>query len=216
MATYRRDHVDVRNRLAELGWKIEELLEVADAMVRARRSCTDNDPPSAPGWMSWKDGTRRLREIGRTKGLEKADIDQIPYVLDLKRHLRLAVSNADDGTGIENRVPQNQNKKGPGTDRAVNGNEGCLFSDLPRIPLSKIPPTPGIYVTWFLLVYSIGDTVRAELSCPVSFDGRYFTGFSERIILLGEGDDGGVSVRRDPISPTEPEFDIPVSRKPEK
>src|SRR5262249_13461386 len=122
-AVFRTNPVEVSNRLDQLGWTADELLEVAEAMVAARFSCTDNDPSSAPGWMSWKDGTRRLREIGTLKGLSKADVGQIPCVVDTDRKLKFSVSNTDDGTAIEDRVPQNQSKKGPGTEQAVDGNQ---------------------------------------------------------------------------------------------
>src|SRR5580692_6573285 len=211
-AAFRINSVEVSNRLEELGWTVEELLEVAETMVAARFSCTDNDPSSAPGWMSWKDGTRRIREIGSLKGLKKADIDQIPCVVDYKRKLKFSVSNADDGTAIEGRVPQNQSKKGPGTGRAVTGNQGSLFDpkDVPSIPLSQVKAQPGFLVSWFLLVYVDGDDLRAELSCPVEIEGGFFTDFSERIVLTGPGGGGGVKKRgADPDDGDPMEFDIP-------
>src|ERR1700732_4105873 len=57
VAIFLDNPVEVVNRLDSLGWKREELLEVVDAMVRARYNCTDNDPSGAAGWMAWKDGT---------------------------------------------------------------------------------------------------------------------------------------------------------------
>jgi hypothetical protein len=215
-AVFRTNPVEVSNRLEELGWTAEELLEVAESMVAARFSCTENDPSSAPGWMSWKDGTRRMREIGSLKGLTKADIDQIPCIIDTKRKLKFSVSNTDDGTAIEGRTPQNHSKKGPGTDRAVTGNQGSLFDpkDAPVVPLSKMKAQPGLLVSWFLLVYVDGDDFRAELSCPVEIEGGFFTDFSERIVLTGPNGSGGVKKRSDEPDDGNPmEFDIPVTRK---
>jgi hypothetical protein len=215
-AIFRNNPIEVTNRLDELGWTREDLLEIAQAMVEARNSCTDNDPASAPGWMSWKAGTRRMREIGRTKGLEKADIDQIPCLLDQTRKLRFSVVNTDDGTGIEGRVPQNQSKKGAGTDRAVNDNQDLLFdaADVPVVPLSSIGAQPGIVVSWLLLVHSAGDVFRAEFSCPIEISGGFFADFSERNVLIGPNDDGGNAVRRNkPDWDGGSEFEIPVSRK---
>ena len=215
-AVFRTNSVEVSNRLEELGWTAEELLEVSEAMVAARFSCTENDPSSAPGWMSWKDGTRRVREIGSLKGLTKADIDQIPCIVDTKRKLKFSVSNTDDGTAIEGRIPQNHSKKGPGTDRAVTGNQGSLFDpkDAPVVPLSKMKAQPGLLVSWFLLVYVDGDDFRAELSCPVEIEGGFFTDFSERIVLTGPNGGGGVKKRSDEPDDGDPmEFDIPVTRK---
>jgi hypothetical protein len=214
-AIYLANPIDVDNRLEILGWARSELLEVVGAMVAARHSCTDNDPTAAPGWMSWKDGTRRIREIGRAKGLHKDEFAQIPCVFDSKRKLRFSVSNTDDGTALEDRIPQNRSKKGPGTEGAANGNK-YLFDGLDGwsekiTPLSRMRPQPGIIVSWFLLVYCEGDDVRAELSCPIEVDGGFFADFHERIVLIGPDDGSGGIGRRLPDEG--PEFDIPVSRK---
>lgn len=217
-AVFRTNPVEVSNRLEQLGWAAEELLEIAETMMAARFSCTDNDPASAPGWMSWKDGTRRMREIGTMKGLVKAEIGQIPCVVDPVRKLKFSVSNTDDGTAIEGRTPQNQSKKGPGTERAVDGNQDLLFDprDVPVVALSALRPQPGVLVSWFLLVYVDGDDLRAELSCPVAIENGFFAEFSERIVLAapGRSGDGGIRKRDDEPDDGGPtEYDIPVTRK---
>ena len=213
-AIYVANPIEFGNRLEGLGWTRDELLEVVSAMVSARHSCTDNDPSSAPGWMSWKEGTRRLREIGRSKGLHKEEFDQIPCVFDLERKLQFSVTNTDDGTAIQNKTPQNRTKKGPGTESAVTGNKS-LFDGLEGLfenvtPISRMSPQPGIIVSWFLMVYCEGDQVQAKLSCPISVEGGFFADFHERIVLIGPDDDSG-GFRRHPDDG--PEFEIPVSRK---
>lgn len=210
-----RNQIEVANRLEQLGWSVEQLLEVAGAMIAARNSCTENDPSSAPGWMAWKDGTRRLREIGLPMGLVRDETDQIPWVLDPVRGIKFAVSNTDDGTGLADRTPQNRSKKGPATERAVSGNQGQLFDDFAPsnvVPISRIGRQPGLIVAWYLCVYGEGDDVRAELSCPVASEAGYFTSFVERIFLIGgEPSDGGVKRRGDEDDGHE--FEINVSRK---
>lgn len=213
---FRSTSIEVANRLEQLGWTREELLEVVDAMVASRNSCTDNDPSSAPGWMSWKDGTRRLREIARPKGLEKSEADQIPWAVDVERGIRFAVSNTDNGTGLPYpRQPQNRSKKGPATDRAISSNQGCLFDfdDMlgKVVPLSMAGRQPGIVVSWYLCVYAEGDEVRAELSCPAALEGGFFAGFLERIVLIGSDPGDGITRRRD--DDDGPEYEIPVTRK---
>src|SRR6266478_497007 len=115
--------IEINNRLETLGWKREDLLEVVQSMVGARNSCTENDPPSAPGWKAWCDGTRRLREIGTLLGLDRDEGGQISSIYDRKRGVKIAVCNTDDGTGIEARQPQNRSKKGAATDRAISTNQ---------------------------------------------------------------------------------------------
>lgn len=208
--------IEVNNRLEQLGWSANELFEVVDAMVSARNSCTDNDPTSAAGWMAWKEGTRRLRELGRPKGLEKFDADQIPWLLDRERGVRFAVSNTDDGTGLSApRQPQNRNKKGPATDRAVATNQGSFMDALvfgeTVIPLSKAAPQPGITVSWYLCVYSEGDEIRAELSCPSAVEAGFFADFIERIILIGPKGIGDPASRNTDYDP--PQFEINITRK---
>lgn len=219
MPIFRANPIEVDNRLEQLGWSRAELLEVVGAMVSARNSCTDNDPVSAPGWMSWKEGSRRLREIGLPKGLAKSDADQIPWVVDLGRGLRIAVSNTDEGTGQPHpQMPHNCSQKGPATNRVVGGNQLNLFAQLDAsnakvVPLTMAGPQPGIIASWYLCVFGGGEEARAELSCPVAAEGGYFTDFVERIVLLGPDDGGNPFLRREDDEGGGEEFDIPVSRK---
>lgn len=217
-AIFRANPIEVTSRLDELGWRKDQLLEVVVAMVAARNSCTANDPSSAPGWMSWKEGVRRLREIGCPMGLDKDETDQVPSVIDRERGLKFTVSNTDDCTGreIEGRVPQNRSKKGPATDRAVNNNQGSFLAALDAtmkvVPLSMAKRQPGSLVSWYVCTYAEGDEVRAELSCPVSCEAGYITDYIERIMLIGPDGLDGPLVRHD--TPDEgPEFDVPVIRK---
>lgn len=210
-----KNPIQVTNRLADLGWSMDDLLEVVSAMVRAKNGCTDNHPAGAPGWFAWAEGIRRMREFGLPRGLARADADGIPWTLDKLRGVRFAVANTDDATCVAGRTPQNRSKKGPGTDRAIESNQMSLFDHLPErsvVPITRVRSRPGIIVSWYLCVYCVGDVVHAELSCPVETEAGFFAGFAERIFLLGGeapdpfgkrmGDDDGGS-----------EFEISVSRK---
>lgn len=209
--------VEVTNRLADLGWTVEDLQEVVSTMVGARRSCTENHPPSAPGWMSWADGIRRMRDIALPKGLIRADADGIPWTFDPVRNLRFAVANTDDGTGIEGRIPQNCSKKGAATAQAVNGNQLGIFDWLPEESEAALPKGkthPITVVSWYLCVFVEGDIVRAELSCPVETEAGYFSDFSERIFVLS-GHPGDEFTKRNygTEDSVEPEYLISVTRK---
>lgn len=218
-ALVRSNPVEVQNRLAQFGFTLAELLEVVDAMAAGRNGCTENDPIGAPGWTAYKDGTRRLREIARSKGWEKDDSDQVPWVLSRGIGIRIAVCNTDDATGVEERSPQNRNRKGPAADNSVEGNQGSLFDyreDAKIVSITVPGKQPGVVVSWYLCVYSDGDARRAELSCPIAAEGGFFTDFHERIILIGP-DDPGTKVKRRgqgaDDSDDGAEFDIPVRRK---
>jgi hypothetical protein len=197
--------IEVVNRLEELGMPDRDtLIAVAEAMVSARTECTDNDPPGAPGWSSWRMGTRRLREETLSKdGWERDDTDQIPSVVCRARNIRIAVSNTDDGTCDEGgRSPQNSSKKGAATDRAIQVNQGSFF-DVLDASLTNVVAFPGnddastpTLITWYLCVYCNGEDIRAELSCPISVEAGFFSGFNERIFIVGHDGSDGMPVRR--------------------
>jgi hypothetical protein len=214
-----KNPIDVDNRLDQLRLKREKLLEVVEAMVGAKAECTDNDPPGSRGWASYRMGTRRLREVTLVeKGWEKDDTDQIASVVNRKLGIRVAVSNTDDGTSLdeEGRIPQNRSKKGAATDRAIQANQGSfmhiLDESLNVVPLNQAQQPSRSIITWYLCVYCEGDEFRAELSCPDGMDGGFFTGFVERIFIIGPESGGGALVRRR-ADDGGPEFDIPVTRK---
>src|SRR3982751_3743401 len=118
-ALFRSQPVEVQNRLEQLGLTKPLLLEVVQAMVAARNNCTENDPPSAPGWSSWRDGTRRLREVLIPHGWRKDDTEMISSAFNEKLGLKVSVSNTDAGTGVENQTPQNSSQKGAATERII-------------------------------------------------------------------------------------------------
>src|ERR1700692_4391520 len=217
--------IEVDGRLKELGVTRDQLLEIVHAMVAARAACTDNDPPSAPGWSSWRFGTRRVREILRREGWLKDDSEQLSCVVNHSSGMRIAVGNTDDATGIDSTdaIPQNRSKKGAATDRAVDGTQQSLFGPEPRKRDEKVvlfvPRTrhSASYVTFYICVFNEGDIVRAEFSCPIAVENGYFGGFSERIILVGPGDWPPEAKIKKPEpesgSGSGSEFDIQVRRK---
>ena len=211
--------IEIGNRLQSLGLNREELLEVVYAMVGAKRDCTKNFPPSAPGWLSWCYGTVRLREIKcSTEGWQKDDSDQISSVLNKKLGVKIVVSNTDyaTGLGLENTVPQNRSKKGAATERNISSNQLSFMDVLDQSLDVSYLNRKNIFgesiTTWFLCVYHEGDVVRAELSCPIKVENGFFTGFSERITIISEKDDNSPVHRRVTEEP-DIEFDIPVARK---
>ena len=207
--------IEVTNKLDSIfGLSRDNLMEVVERMVAARNSCTENDPPSAPGWKSWCDGTRRLREVVRPLGWEKDEDGHISSVFDKARNIKIAVCNTDDGTGSKNSQPQNRSKKGAATDRAVSGNQltfDSIFEGTTNV-IQMSPQGLGGLVYWYLCVYCEGEIVRAEISCPSFCENGFFKGFRERIFLIGD-DDTGDGVRRRTGPDDGSEFDIPVLRK---
>ena len=201
---------DRDSRLRELGFTRDQWIEVVRACVAARGYCTDNDPKSAPGFMSWRSGIRRMREIFRPLGWEKEDVDGIETIVHHDRKMRITVMNTDSGTADPDRSPRNRTVKGPATERVTDLNSQLeMFSSE---NMSNIEGGSNDYSIWHLCVFDDGNNVRAELSRPVEFKSGYFIKFSERIWILGPGDwtDHNINVPNDDVGP---DFEIEVRRK---
>jgi len=213
--------VEVRNRLEQLGVTKEQLLEVVAAAVGGRNNCTSFDPRSAPGWSSWREGNRRLREILIPLGIgwELDETDGIPSVIHRERKMKITMCNTDAGTGLKDYHPQQTSKKGAATEEIVSVNQSLFGEVMDSALLQNIVPLsrmnqPGFLACWYLCVYCDGDEVRAELSCPIVCEDGYFKDFHERIFLTLDEDDGsGIKVRKQEPDGGDAGFEIPVKRK---
>jgi hypothetical protein len=211
--------IEVRNRLEQLRVTKEQLLEVVGAAIGARRNCTSFDPRSAPGWSSWREGNRRLREILVPRGWELDEAEGIPSVIHRSQRIKITMCNTDAGTGLKDHRPQQTSKKGTATDEIVSVNQALMGDILDSALIQNITPLPRMsqpgYVTcWYLCVYCEDDDVRAELSCPTRCEEGYFKDFHERIFLISDEDNGsGVKARNKEPDGGDAGFEIPVKRK---
>lgn len=198
--------------LNQIGWTKEELLEAVDASVGGRRSATLNHPRGTGGMRAWQDGTCRLRELGKHRGLQNDDEDGIASTVDAQRKLRFIVCSGDENTGELGATPQNRNKKGAGTGKTLGDFFDFFDSVTNDKALSQRSSAKDQLTAWYLLIYCEGDVVKAELSCPTGMLDGYFTGFSQRIILRNdEGSDDLVASKSLPV--TTDVIDINVRRK---
>jgi hypothetical protein len=213
-----RNPQEVVSRLEQLQVTKEQLLEAVAAAVGGRNSCTRFDPRSAPGWSSWKDGNRRLREILVPLGWDMDEAEGIPSVIHRQLRVKITLCNTDAGTGLVHYHPQQTTKKGAATDQIVSINQS-VFDVVLNSALNANPVVQnrnGFLTCWYLCVYCEGDDVRAELSCPIECNDGYFRDFSERIFLISDTDDsGGPRVNKVVPAPDGGDggFEIPVERK---
>lgn len=185
---------EVKSRLADLGLLKEDLISIVKGCLAGHSGCTDNDPPGAPGYESWRMGVRRAREVLRAKGWEKNDENNFPTVVNEEKKIRIAILNTDSGTGTIDRVPQNRSKKGPHSERVATANEQLTLPSYDEWDIPVIDKVKDFdnYATWHLCVY-IGqengkDVISAELSILTDFTNGFFKGFSEKIIILAPGE----------------------------
>jgi len=160
--------------LAALGLNLRELSDALNAGELARRGCTANDPPTAPGYSAWSRVVRTLREINLPKGWTKSDAG-LSTVINPTGEVAIAVAAGDAFTGAE-KNPSTKYPKGRATQEAVEANQLELF---PKAKKQRKGP-----LTWILLVHATTTEVRSELSLPESIDDAgYVRTWTRRITL---------------------------------
>ena len=208
------NQIEVKNRLHEqFGVSKEQLIEVVHQGIAGRADCTPHHPSSMAGTRCWGDATKALRDLFVPLGWKADNTDNIPSVVHRQRQIKIAVTNATSGTGIEWGHPQPIREKGDGAQRAVFPNQG-LLSQISDGGLNAM--SPGSKSFWYLCIFYGADMIRAELLCPILSTDGSFKDFHERIALISDGDEnGGFRVRREiPESPEgDSGFEINVARK---
>jgi hypothetical protein len=205
--------IQIQNRLHErFGVTREALIEVVEQGVLGRNECTGHHPASMPGTRCWGDATRALRDLLVPLGWTADNTDNIPSVVSKKLKIKLAVTNANSGTGIEWGHPQPIREKGDGAQRAVFPNQTVLAPILD----GGLNDTDSNGTFWYLCIYCRADMIRAELLCPILDADGSFRDFHERIALISDQDgDGGFVPRREiPEVPAgDSGLEISVTRK---
>lgn len=198
------DSVEISNRLEQLGLSKEDLLQVIQAAVGARGNVTPYHPKFTPGMYAYIEGTYRLRYILASKGWVPLAQDNIEFVYNDDTKIKIIYQNADlAGHPVDDPIPTS--KKGLGSARMVETAQVELFPEL-----SIKQPDDISAEVWYLFVQAVGLDVRAELSRPISIEKDRFQGFSERILLVQEGEWDTPDLSNDEQLP---EIEVNVSRK---
>jgi hypothetical protein len=173
-------------KLRLLGINQPDLVMAVRAAEIERRSCSSLEPSVAPGFKAWAAGFRTLAEQLVPRGWVKTETKGLPRILNPDTRIAVAVVTGDEETGLSPGAPRSKSPRGPQSVLIVRSNEIQLnlFEARRFRPL----PAEAEQITWWLLMASSGDTVRAELSLPVGVgeDSRLAT-WKERIIIeLGD------------------------------
>ncbi len=159
-----------------------DLVMAVRAAEIERRSCSSLEPSVAPGFKAWAAGFRTLAEQLVPRGWVKTETRGLPRILNPDTRVAVAVVTGDEETGLLTRAPRSKSPRGPQSVFLVRSNEFQLnlFEGRRFRPL----PAEEEQITWWLLMASNGDTVRAELSLPVGIgeDSRLAI-WKERIIV---------------------------------
>lgn len=197
-------------RLAQLGMTTADLLDIVRVAVGARRNAVAFHPASAPGLLSWLEGTAQLRRVFLAKeGWELSRRDNIESVYNPQLGIKIIFQNAERA-GDPIFEPMAANRKGAASARAVDLGQIELFPEH-RVEKEQTVAELNANV-WILFVEAQGQNVRAEFSRPKAISDEQYAGFHERILLV----QGGEWDTPDPLSDDgEPpaDYEVTVSRK---
>lgn len=169
-------------RLHELGLTEETLARTVQVAELERRGCSSLEPSNSPGFKAWAAAVRTLGEQMIPDGWIKRESRGLTTVANPESLVAVAVVHGDDGTGLDYRTPKSKRARGAQSALFIRSNRRQLnlFVEESFVPL----PADDEYTTWWLLIYSDGDSTRAELSLPVGMDeAGHLNEFEERILF---------------------------------
>ena len=198
------DYQDDGAQLQAMGLSMPLLQEIVASIVQVWRNASPLEPANYRGQKIFGEGQRIVRESllslgGHWQTVKKGNDEQ---TVNTKVGYGLTVKKGNQWTGILSTVASQQSRIGKMTHEAVETNGQLLL-----FPPEEMPS--GQQLRWYLLVYVTADTVRAELSLPVSADENTFTRFAHRIIVPAAEHTPAVL----PAVQDSPPIDIPVGIK---
>ncbi|HEY9135566.1 MAG TPA: hypothetical protein VIM85_07215, partial [Pseudomonadales bacterium] len=99
--------------------------------------------------------------------------------------------------------------KGSASRKLVAAGQGDLFEQPNLIFSSKVGSTPTV---WVVCVSADDQSIRAEVSCPTSFEGAQFEGFHRRIFVLDESFDHELTAAIPEVNDLD-YLDVSISKK---
>jgi len=214
--------ISVRQELALLGLRPEDLADAISFGERYRALCTDNDPRIFQGTTAWARTLRGLRENKRLVrlGWTKDRTGNFETCVCPDKSYAISVSTGDKETGKYNPEfpyiqPRLKHPKGIMTKAAVEVN-AWLFPDMAADAKKKADELEAVEkrATWILLVHRDGNLVFAELSLASKFSSGQVEEWKHRIILEPLDVEPLIDVADDSGDESgEVEVDVPVRRR---
>lgn len=200
---------EVPTALARIGLNKGTIVAVARAAAAARAEALPIDPISAPGWFAYAHGVRHMRlKLLPLGGWRLSRDGNVEAVVNDELGVQLCFQNVDVACD-PNREPHAISRKGGAVRQQVVDGQGELFPLPQNDSDSRYGCSPAV---WIICVEATEFSLKAEVSCPMSFEGSQFDGFHERIFVLDEDFDDLETVEKDDI-PDLDDFDVPVSKK---
>lgn len=172
-------------RLQELGIEKHQIVAAVEAAEIERRSCSSLEPSISAPFKAWAAAFRTIAEYKVKEGWVRTESYGLPRMLNLETAVAIAVVSGDEQTGRRYGSPKSRSPRGPQSVLLVRRNERQLrMPFVENVVRFKPLPLPVEQITWWLLIYSKGDELRAEVSLPVGLDSDWrFSDWQERIIV---------------------------------
>jgi len=204
-----RTDQDVEESLEQVALTKDIVVEVALSAAAARADTLPVDPSSAPGVMSYIHGVRAIRLKLLKAGWRMSREGNVESTVNDEQGIQLFFQNVDIACD-ENKIPHAISGKGPASRNLVAAGQGDLFDDASIDGGVKVfGSTPTV---WIICVSVDSVSVRAEVSCPTSFEGSQFESFHQRIFVLDENFEPTIG-RNDSIDEDTDDFDVQISKK---
>jgi hypothetical protein len=171
------------------------LVHAVESAEHEKSFVTSNDLIGFGNYIVYAKAGRALRERYLPKDWVKDDSNNQTAIKHPKAKIRIVPCNFDEFAGNRLIKPTNKAPKGEVSRKKSACNRTAWLPGLE--PPIIDPALNDGYQTWVLGMYIDDERpTGAELSFPVGFDGRYFTEFGTRIVLIS-GDGDGVVRKRD-------------------
>ena len=179
---------DVIERLRDFGTTREDIAQVALAAMAARNDSVAFDPKTAPGQLAYIYGVRSLRERLVPSGYDPVSRGNIESAWDRERGRKVMLQTVDVPWML-GQDPEARHEIGQGKTRVIERSTGFLFREMEEAAAREREAMSDYdrAEAWYVCVAYQQDSVTCELSRPSGVEDGKFTGFEERIFILGRG-----------------------------
>lgn len=204
-----RDTQDIETTLNKIGLTRDIVVEVALSAAAARADTLSVDPSSAPGLLSYIYGVRAIRLNLLKAGWRMSRQGNVESTVNDALGVQLCFQNVDVACN-DYKNPHAISGKGTASRTLVAAGQGELFASSSSEVKGKVfGSTPTV---WVICVSVEGFSVRAEVSCPKTFEGSQFEEFHQRIFVLDESFEP-TTERITTAGKDTDNFDVEISKK---
>jgi hypothetical protein len=171
----------VQQELRSLGLTMEMITTIARMSAAAKAEALEIDPSSTPGTLAYIKGVRAIRLALLPLDWRLSRTDNVESTVNDKLGIQICFQNVD--VACTEQHPQAISGKGAGSRKLIHDGQVELFERDDPVATDAVGSTPTV---WFVCVSTDSKKLRAEVSCPETFEGNQFEGFSKRIFVVDE------------------------------